>query len=158
MNSIFGVIIVVVVGLLFSFLGYVEHKRNYKIEKYRKERELKRKLMLQQKRDEFNAFRNYIEGVGEDCCDCFEKDYKQYIECHENDYQGLLRHRLRYDLENPCPRKVAKRNLSSFNEYYQDDPSHQSLKFVEMDDKYVENIRTELSDLTVGEVLNLYSF
>lgn len=158
MNNLLVLIGVIFLGLSLSFLGYVDYKRNYKIEKYRKERELKRKLMLQQKRDEFNAFRNYIEGVGEDCYDCFEKDYKQYITCHENDYQGLLRHRLHYDMENPCPRKVAKRNLSSFNEYYQDDPSHQRLKFVEMDDKYVENIRTELSDLTVGEVLRLYSF
>ena len=135
------------IALAMSFVGVIEHKREQKVLERRKIRDAQTKMKLQRKRDEFEAFQRLIETYKRDCAECFEYDYKQYLDCYPNDYNGKKKHTSRFDLKKPC-RACGERDERTYQEAYQD-----ILK-----EKPIRNLRVELQDFTVEEVMHLYSF
>ena len=132
------------VSFIASVVGIREYNRLKKVNKYRAEREIQRKIKLQEKRDQFNAFQRLIATYERDCAECFEYDYKQYLECHPGDYNGKQRHKHNFDLKAPC-NMCGKKDDATYREAY------------ERLEKPIQNFRTQLSDFTAGEVINLFS-
>ena len=126
-------------------LGVREYKLNQYREKRRKEHELKVKIKLQNKRDQFEAFQRLIETYERDCMVCYEEDREQFDKCYPNhgDKQKAIEYYIRGQFT--CPKKNG--NLSSLS----------ARKDREVDtyfetEKPIRNLRAQLSDFTVGEV------
>lgn len=132
------------VSVIASIIGVREYNRIKKVNKYRAEREAQRKIRLQEKRDQFNAFQRLIETYERDCAECFEHDYTQYLECHPGDYNGKKKHMHNFDLKAPCNMCGRK-----------DDPSYREA--YERLEKPIKNFRAQLSEFTAGEVINLFT-
>lgn len=129
--------------LIAGIFGVKENRRVKKINRRREESEAKRKIRLQEKRDQFNAFKRLIETYERDCAKCYEDDYDQYIVCHPGDYKGEQKHNHNFDLKAPC--NLCKHKDISYQEAY------------ERLDKPIQNLRVQLSDFTAGEVMGLFS-
>lgn len=130
--------------LIAGIFGVKENRRVKKVNKRREENEVKRNIRLQQKRDQFNAFKRLVETYERDCSECYENDYDQYIECHPGDFKGEQRYNHNFDLKAPC--NMCKRNS---------EPSYQEA--YDRLDKPIQNLRVQLSDFTAGEVMGLFS-
>ena len=131
---------------LATLLGYMEHLRIEKVKRVRKEREIKRNIRLQEKRDNFLAYQRLIETYKRDCAECFEYDYKQYLDCYPNDYEGKKKYKHNFDLNKPC-KLIGEQDNTTYQEAYEN-----------IGEKPIRNLRVALQDFTAGEVQNLFSF
>lgn len=143
-NILVGASIIYLVVKQVTRLIRVKH--NEKAEKRKKERETRRMFKLQEKRDNFNEFKNVIENYEKTCKDCYEFNYTQYLECHPNDFDGLERRKSRTDLTKPC--KLIGEH----------DRPDQVQTYMENLDKPISNLRVTLQDFTVDEVIHMFSF
>lgn len=158
MKDMLSIIIglVCVFGVLFKLINTIRIEARIEKEKKTKaERETRSKMKLQKKVDEFNKYKSYIEDAGDTCAECYAYDYVQYIKCHQYDHDGLLRHKINFNLEYPCPKKQGKTNLSSLAK--QENTSYIEAHN-EIGEKPIRNLRVQLSDFTVEEVEHLFSF
>lgn len=77
-----------IIGMLglAMILGLMENRRIEKVNKMRKQRELQRKIKLQNKIDEFEVFKSKIEAFDkceDGCLDCREFNYLKYEQCKQ---------------------------------------------------------------------------
>ena len=151
MNILLGGLGFLGIIVVASVLGVNEYKVNQRREKRRKEHELKMKIKLQNKRDQFEAFQRLIETYERDCKECYEYDREQFGKCYP-DYDESRPKAVEYYIKGQfaCPKRNG--NLSSLS----------ARKDREVDtyfetEKPIRNLRVQLSDFTVGEIANLYS-
>lgn len=131
---------------LATLLGCAEHSRIERVKKARKEREIKRNIRLQEKRDNFLAYQRLIETYKRGCAKCYETDYIQYLECHPNDYEGKKKYKHNFDLNKPC-KLTGEHDNTTYQEAYEN-----------IGEKPIRNLRVALQDFTAGEVQHLFSF
>ena len=151
MNILLGGVGFLGMVVVASILGVREYKFNKAKEERRKQREMRNKVKLQAKRDQFEAFRRLIETYEKDCKECYEYDREQFGKCYP-DYDESKPKAVEYYIKGQftCPKRNG--NLSSLS----------ARKNREVDtyfevEKPIRNLRAHLSDFTVGEVASLYS-
>lgn len=133
-------------GMIFiAILSVYNESEDKKRAERNRQRELARQVKLQEKIDAFGEFKHVIDTFDISCNSCYEFDTRQYLECHENDYNGIHRKSRPFDLKIPC-KLIGEHDNRSYQEAYQESSN------------VISNLRVTLQDFTVAEVMGLYSF